>query len=177
MVAQALVCRTKKAQKIELFGNHSYFVRQGASVANKKQLRGESAPHSYFVRQMGRPGEQNTTVLRRYRKLFVFHSPFSRHGALNAHKKRTKNECVPKVDKLRIPFVKWLPGHLYGEQKKMLRFLFANGVPGQQKCEHMAIKGRSKGAFVNWSPFCRILFVLVSLRRFDSDFGAKVGRR
>ena len=108
-------------------------------------------------------------------------SYFIRHSVAMALLMRTKNEqkneCVAKVDKIRIPFVKWLPGHLYGEQKKMLRFLFANGVPGQQKCEHMAIKGRSKGAFVNWSPFCRILFVLVSLRRFDSDFGSKVGRR
>ena len=59
--------------------------------ANKKRLWGKGASHSYFVRQMGRPGEQNTTVLRRYRILFVFHSRFSRHGALNAHKKRTKN--------------------------------------------------------------------------------------
>ena len=142
-------------------------------MANKKRLRGESAPHSYFVRQMGRPGEQNTTVLRRYILLFEFHSRFSRHGALNALKKRTKNECVPKVDKLRIPFVKWLPGHLYGEQKKCCVFCSPTGCPGNKNANIW----RSKGAFVNWSPFCRILFALVSLRQFDSDFGAKVGRR
>jgi hypothetical protein len=65
---------------------------------------------------MGRPGEQNTTVLRRYRKLFVFHSPFSRHGA---PKNEQKNEGVPKVDMFRIPFVKWSPRHLFGEQKKL----------------------------------------------------------
>ena len=88
-------------------------------MANKKRLRGESAPHSYFVRQMGRPGEQNTTLLRRYRKLFVFRSPFSRHGALNTNKKQTKNESVPKVDMFRIPFVKWSPGHLHGNQKTL----------------------------------------------------------
>ena len=131
----------KKSSKIELFGNHSYFVHQGASVANKKQLRGESAPHSYFVRQMGRLGEQNTTVLRRYRKLFVFYSPFSRHGALNALKKRTKNECVPKVDKLRIPFVKWLPGHLYGEQKKCCVFCSPTGCPGNKNANIWRSKG------------------------------------
>ena len=86
-------------------------------------------------------------------------SYFIRHSVAMALLMRTKNEqkneCVPKVDKLRIPFVKWLPGHLYGEQKKMLRFLFANGVPGQQKCEHMAIKGRIRKLVALLSHFVR----------------------
>jgi hypothetical protein len=119
-------------------------------MANKKRLQGESAPHSYFVRQMGRPGEQNTTLLRRYRKLFVFRSLFSRHGALNTNKKQTKNESVPKVDMFRIPFVKWSPRHLYGDQKTLkklsVRKSFVFCSPGNILSCHL-VEGREPEYF------------------------------
>ena len=34
-------------------------------------------------------------------------------------KTEQKIEGVPKVDMFRIPFVKWSPRHLFGEQKKL----------------------------------------------------------
>ena len=146
---QALDIRTKNDHWATVFF-HSYFRRHGAWMANKKRLQGESAPHSYFVRQMGRPGEQNTTLLRRYRKLFVFRSLFSRHGALNTNKKQTKNESVPKVDMFRIPFVKWSPRHLYGDQKTLKKLIvrksFVFCSPGNILSCHL-VEGREPKYF------------------------------
>ena len=59
-------------------------------------------------------------------------SYFIRHSVAMALLMRTKNEqkneCVAKVDKIRIPFVKWLPGHLYGEQKNVAFFVRQRGA-------------------------------------------------
>ena len=72
-------------------------------------------------------------------------SYFIRHSVAMALLMRTKNEqkneCVAKVDKIRIPFVKWLPGHLYGEQKKCCVFCSPTGCPGNKNANIWRSKG------------------------------------
>ena len=105
-----------------------------------------------FCSPMGRPGEQNTTVLRTYRILFVFHSPFSRHSALNTNKK-TKGGYVS--DSIRKIIARAPVCRTKNALKNLLHILFANMAPRRPFYDQMPIIGRIRNLLAHLSDFVR----------------------